>query len=71
MTNLDSDELLTADEVVDRYRGKVSIRTLANWRCSGGGPEFIKLGGKVFYPKSKLVEWETKSTVSSTSQYRK
>ncbi len=31
-----------------RYLG-VSVSTLNRWRCSGTGPEWTKLGGRVFY----------------------
>lgn len=31
-----------------RYLG-VSVSTLNRWRCSGTGPEWSKLGGRVFY----------------------
>lgn len=31
-----------------RYLG-VSVSTLNRWRCSGTGPEWCKLGGRVFY----------------------
>lgn len=64
---------LTPDEVSQRYRGKIKTRTLSNWRSSGNaaGPEFTKLGGRVAYPLSKLIEWEQKRTVSNTSDYKK
>jgi hypothetical protein len=35
---------LTADEVVERYRGEVSAGTLRNWRAQRVGPPFIKIG---------------------------
>lgn len=65
------DELLSPEEVCKRLDGKIKPRTLSNWRTSGRGPKFTKLGGKVVYPKSKLDEWLEKRTVENTSQYRK
>jgi len=58
-------QFLTTQEVSDRYSGKISARTLNN------GPPFTKIGGKVLYPVSKLVEWEQRNTVQSTSEYTK
>jgi hypothetical protein len=60
---------LSAQEVSDRYDGKISVRTLANWRNLGSGPPYSKIGGRVLYPAEKLVEWEQRNTVKSTSEY--
>jgi hypothetical protein len=51
---------LTPIELSERFRG-LHLRTLSNWRCGhgkAGGPPFIKAGGKVLYPRSKLIAWE-------------
>ncbi len=61
---------LTPSEVSARYGGNITERTLANWRSQGSGPEYTKIGGKIMYPVFKLVEWEQRNTVKSTSQYR-
>lgn len=63
-------KFLTPAEVADRYNNNITIRTLANWRSSGNGPPFSKIGGAVMYPLNKLIEWEEMNTVTSTSQYR-
>lgn len=60
---------LTAQEVSDRYHGAISVRTLSNWRNLGSGPAYSKIGGRVLYPSDKLVEWEQRNTVQSTSEY--
>ncbi len=61
---------LTPQEVVERFSGKLKLNTLANWRVGrkkdGIGPDFIKAGGKVLYPLSKLERWEELQTISST-----
>lgn len=62
-------QFLTAKEVSDRYGGRISVRTLNNWRNIGNGPPFTKIGGKVLYSLEKLVEWEQRNTVQSTSEY--
>jgi hypothetical protein len=41
---------LTVEEVVERYRGKVSEGTLANWRALRIGPSYIKIGKVPLYP---------------------
>lgn len=60
---------LTPDEVSAWFDGRITARTLANWRTSGRGPQFTKVGGAILYPVDLLIEWEKKRTVSSTSQY--
>lgn len=66
------EKYLTPAEVSQRYGGKINTRTLSNWRSSGNGSlPFVKIGGKVLYPLSSLVEWERRRTASSTSAYKK
>lgn len=62
---------LTPLQVSERYEGRISVRTLANWRSSGNGPAFSRIGGRILYPEERLMDWEEKSTVNSTSEYRK
>ena len=62
-------QFLTPEEVSARYGGKISVRTLANWRNLGTGPKYTKLGGRVMYRIADLEAWETANTVNSTSQY--
>lgn len=33
---------------------KSTESTLANWRCAGRGPRYIKLGGKILYRTADL-----------------
>lgn len=54
---------LTADEVVERYRGEVSAGTLRNWRAQRVGPPFVKIGKSVLYPVQGLDEWDKKNLV--------
>lgn len=63
-------KFLTPIELSARWEGRISVRTLANWRSSALGPPFTKIGGGVLYPFDLLQEWERRNTVSSTSQYR-
>jgi hypothetical protein len=60
---------LTPSELVDRYNGKVTIRTLANWRSAGISPPFTKVGGRILYRLEEIEAWERNRTVSSTSHY--
>jgi hypothetical protein len=41
--------------------------TLANWRCNGNGPEFVKCGRKVLYSVNTLDEWLLKHVVRTRS----
>lgn len=71
MTQTQKRGFLTPEEVSARYGGRITVRTLNNWRSNGSGPPFTKIGGPVMYPLDKLVEWEEKNTVTSTSNYKR
>ena len=64
-------EFYTPAELAARYKQQIATRTLANWRSAGIGPPFTKVGGRILYPVSDILEWERKRTVQSTSQYQK
>lgn len=53
-----SDALLTPNELAARYQGQISIKTFANWRSTGRGPNYMKVGARVFYPMSAIDVWE-------------
>jgi hypothetical protein len=50
--------MTSTDELKDPKQAAAHIRstesTLANWRCAGRGPKYIKLGGKVLYRRTDL-----------------
>lgn len=62
---------LTPSDLVARYKGKVSLRTLANWRSTGISPPYTKVNGRVLYPLDALEDWEARRTVSGTHQYNR
>lgn len=62
-------ELLTPKQVEDEYGFKVS--TLANWRWTGTGPEFIKtsgVSGRIKYKRSAIEAWLDSLTVKTGGQ---
>lgn len=63
MTN--STEYLTPAGLVARYRGSITIRTLANWRSTGEGPRYTKIGGRVLYPVDAVKTWEESRTLGA------
>lgn len=60
---------LAPTDLVERYKGKITVRTLANWRSQGISPPFTKIGGRILYDLAELEEWERRRTVISTAQY--
>ena len=58
---------LTPNTVASRYNGAITVRTLANWRSIGQGPDYVKIGGKVMYPLASVQDWEKsrKRTIST------
>jgi helix-turn-helix protein len=55
-------------EAAAQYLGGLSTKTLERWRVSGGGPEFMKLGRRVFYTQATLDAWADSRKRRSTSQ---
>ena len=45
----------------------VQPSTLANWRWNGGGPRYLKVGGRVRYRLYDLAEWLDAQARASTS----
>ena len=43
--------------------------TLAAYRCKGTGPRYFKVGNRVRYTATALVEWIDVHTVASTSEH--
>lgn len=58
---------MTPDELVARYKGNISVKTLANWRTKGGGPDYVKIGGKIMYEIAAVSKWERFRTYGSTA----
>lgn len=47
----------------------VRPKTLANWRSTGGGPPYIKVGnGMVLYARAELRRWMKSQQRSNTAQ---
>ena len=59
------DELLSQHEVAKIL--KVTVGTLANYRCDGTGPRFIK-GGRIQYRKRDVLAYLESRVRCSTSQ---
>jgi excisionase family DNA binding protein len=63
-------DLLTVREAASYLRCSKSY--LDKLRCSGGGPEFVRLGmRKILYRRSDLSNWARVRRFDSTSQYLK
>jgi excisionase family DNA binding protein len=48
----------------------LSLRTLEDWRRTGTGPAFAKLGSRVVYRVADLDAWVAARLVASTSEAR-
>lgn len=58
-------ELLSAEQAAELLG--IHRQTLANWRVSGAGPRFIKLGARVLYSPEEITTWLADNTRTSTS----
>jgi hypothetical protein len=61
---------ITAQELVCRWRGAVTLRTLRWWRRSKDqrGPAWVRIGGAVLYSVLTIEEYEKTHTVNPSSQ---
>ncbi|HEX9137313.1 MAG TPA: helix-turn-helix domain-containing protein [Nitrospirota bacterium] len=48
-------QYLTPDDLAHMWQ--VSVGTIANWRTSKKGPEFIRIGGLVRYSPESVKAW--------------
>lgn len=62
---------LSPRELSERWSGKISTKTLANWRASpdGPGPRYKRFGGRILYSVDDVVVWEEQQTHNSTAEY--
>ena len=56
---------VSPEDAADRLG--VQPSTLANWRWAGGGPPYLKVGGRVRYRLHDLAKWLDAQARSSTS----
>lgn len=49
-------------------RLRVSIKTLAHWRCKGEGPRYLKVGGRILYPQDEVAHYELACERGSTAE---
>ena len=60
-------EALHTQSYAAEYLGQ-SERTLERWRVTGAGPEYVKLGKRVFYTEAALSAFVERSRRRSTSE---
>jgi len=64
---MNTDRPLLMNEHDAANRCGLSVKTLRNWRLSGKGPPYLKLGGAVRYRESDLDAFLDKALRLSTS----
>ena len=52
--------------VANRYQ--LCPRTLENWRTTGRGPSYVKIGRLVRYKGASLLDWEDRNTLEHSGQ---
>jgi predicted DNA-binding transcriptional regulator AlpA len=56
------------DEKREAERLGISVRTLQQWRRTGDGPPYVKMGSAVRYNPEAVDAWVADRTVNSTAQ---
>lgn len=49
---------------------RVNPRTLSNWRCSGRGPRFVRVGGRPYYRRADLDQYIERHVYPHTAAER-
>jgi hypothetical protein len=55
---------LTPEEVVIRWKRRIDIDTLANWRSKKQGPTYHRFGRVILYRSDLLAAWEAKNMIA-------
>jgi len=58
---------LVREDVAAEILG-LNVKTLRNWRVTGGGPAYAKLGGAVRYSPAHLRDWAAARMRGSSSE---
>jgi hypothetical protein len=58
-----SHELLSVEQLVARYKGRIAEGTWRNHRSSGTGPPYVKIFREIFYPLEWLIKWERRNMI--------
>ncbi len=66
MTNFSKNNFLTPQDLADRWG--IHATTLANWRMTGRGPRFIKIGSRVRYNLEEIQAFEMQQTHRNTGK---
>jgi hypothetical protein len=61
---------LTPDELVARFKGRVTKKTLSNWRVTGEGPDFKRFGSRILYSLSSVEKYEGEREFSSSGEHK-
>lgn len=59
--------LLTPTELISRWKGRVSEKTLRNWRNLGRGPAFTTIARRIFYAEADVLAYEKKSRTARSA----
>lgn len=59
---------LMPPEAAAEYLGGIVVSTLAKWRHFGGGPEYVRIGSRIFYEKAALDAYIASRRRRSTSE---
>ncbi len=60
-----NDNLLTPDDLAKRWH--LSTHTLNQWRWTGKGPIFVKIGGRVLYRVEDIESFEKNKRFHNTT----
>ena len=60
-------KIMLTEQDLSEYWG-IRRYTLQKWRTTGDGPIYLKIGGRVMYPRKAIQEYEKQRMFRSTSE---
>ena len=62
----EKEELILTSEAAELL--KLATGTLQNWRTRGGGPPYIRIGGRIVYDREATLAWARSKTRTATTE---
>ena len=62
---------MTPEELCEFLKGRVTIKTLCQWRYLRRGPRFVKVGRNVLYPTDGVMEWLRENEINTMDAPRR
>jgi hypothetical protein len=64
---MSNDQHLTEKQVEREYHPVFRVKTLQAWRQLRKGPRFVKIGRRIFYPRTEIERFISENVIDTDS----